>query len=115
MREAASDQNHSHASSGNIAGSVEWLMIASLAGRWKKLAGRESWARRKVLLAVVPPCTYSRPGGPQPCLQLRSEVGPAQNRTEEEDQNGNRTIASIPLPRGRRRRRNYPLHPDSTF
>src|SRR5208282_5262193 len=62
MREAASDQNHSHASSGNIAGSAEWLMIVPMAGRWKRLAGRESWARRKVLLAVVPPCSYSRPG-----------------------------------------------------
>src|SRR5271157_543 len=62
MREAALDQYHPHASSGNVAGSAEWLMIVSMAGRWKKLAGGESWARRTVLLAVVPPCSCSQLG-----------------------------------------------------
>src|SRR3974390_817128 len=86
MREAALDQYRPHASSGNIAGSAEWLMIVSMAGRWKRLAGRESWARRTMLLAVVPPCSCSQPGRTAAFLATafrtwtRSE--PARRRTE---------------------------------
>src|SRR5271165_992953 len=112
MREAASDQNHSHASSGNIAGSAEWLMTASFAGRWKRLAGRESWARRKVLLAVVPSCSYSRPGRTAAfschCVPKLDPLRTARRRTEmaiarlrlfpyPEDENEDANTPSIPI------------------
>ena len=53
---------------------------------------------------------YGRPGRIAGLLQLRSDHGPAQDRTEE-DRNGNRSIASFPSSRGRARRRKLPLHP----
>src|SRR5271166_5064634 len=112
MREAASDQNHSHATSGNIAGSVEWLMIASLAGRWKRLAGRESWAREESAPHGCTTMPYSRPGRTAAfschCVPKLDPLRTARRRTEmaiarlrlfpyPEDENEDANTPSIPI------------------